>query len=71
MALLTVDPFPSSPNWLLPQQKAVPSVAMPQVWLLRLTLTDDKVRLPVTGAGTLLPAAIVSPFCPAVFAPQQ
>ena len=68
-----MPPKVSLPNWPLllpPQQYAIPSVAMPQVWKPP-ALTAVNVSPPATAVGVVLPVVDPSPISPVWFDPQQ
>jgi hypothetical protein len=65
-----VEPSPSSPSVLPPQQYAAPPVVSPQVWIGPVA-TAENVSPPLTATGTVLDVVEPLPSRPVSFVPQQ
>src|SRR6185503_20602181 len=64
-----LDPVPSSPERLVPQQYAAPPDAIPQVWSYPIVI-EAKCSPPVTATGTVSGLKSPRPSCPEPFPPQ-
>ncbi|MEI6723782.1 MAG: hypothetical protein WCO67_23725, partial [Betaproteobacteria bacterium] len=65
-----VEPTPIWPDWLLPQQYALPSAVTPHVWSVPAVRLFQKIP-PATCTGVVLSVVEPSPNCPLAFTPQQ
>src|SRR2546426_463197 len=70
-AASSVEPLPSWPHTLKPQQYAAPFVVRPQVWYRQPASTAENASPPLTAAGTKLKPFEPFPSSPCPPSPQQ